>query len=127
MESPLIGFRLNLGTSFASAAHTRDELGISDLTTAKPVQAALASAGTFSIGAAMPLVTQKVTPCRALIPFVAISILLLVLFCGFGTGGAPVMKSALQVMFCSRIFRPFRNLWRFDWLSTAAEELSGHR
>ncbi|HBN78314.1 MAG TPA: hypothetical protein DD473_21385, partial [Planctomycetaceae bacterium] len=41
----------------ALAAHARDELGISDMTTARPVQAALASAGTFAIGASLPLVT----------------------------------------------------------------------
>ena len=52
----------------ALAAHARDELGISDLTTAKPIQAAFASAGTFAIGAAMPLVTALVTPRTALIP-----------------------------------------------------------
>lgn len=86
----------------ALAAHARDELGISDLTTARPVQAAFASAGTFAIGAALPLVTALVTPRTALIPVVIItSILLLALLGGFGAhaGGAPVMKAALRVTF----------------------------
>ncbi len=86
----------------ALAAHARDELGISDLTTARPVQAAFASAGTFAIGAAMPLVTALVTPRTALIPVViATSILFLALLGGFGAhaGGAPVMKAAFRVTF----------------------------
>ncbi len=86
----------------ALAAHARDELGISDLTTARPVQAAFASAGTFAIGAAMPLVTALVTPSTVLIPVViATSILFLALLGGFGAyaGGAPVMKAAIRVTF----------------------------
>ena len=86
----------------ALAAHARDELGISDLTTARPVQAAFASAGTFAIGAAMPLVTVLLTPRVALIPVViATSIVFLALLGGFGAhaGGAPVMKAAFRVTF----------------------------
>ncbi len=89
----------------ALAAHARDELGISDLTTARPVQAAFASAGTFAIGAAMPLVTALVTPRTALIPVViATSILFLALLGGFGAhaGGAPIMKAAFRVTFWER-------------------------
>lgn len=86
----------------ALTAHARDELGISDITTARPVEAAFASAGTFAVGAAMPLLTVFVTPTAALIPVViATSILFLALLGGFGahTGGAPVLKAALRVTF----------------------------
>lgn len=86
----------------ALAAHARDELGISDLTTARPVQAAFASAGTFAVGAAMPLITALVTPRTALIPVVIVtSILFLALLGGFGAyaGGAPVGKAAFRVTF----------------------------
>jgi VIT1/CCC1 family predicted Fe2+/Mn2+ transporter len=86
----------------ALAAHARDELGISDLTTARPVQAAFASAGTFAIGAALPLITVLVTPRTALIPVVIVtSILFLATLGGFGAyiGGAPVMKAACRVTF----------------------------
>ena len=86
----------------ALSAHARDELGISDMTTARPVQAAFASAGTFAVGAAMPLLTVLVTPRVALIPVViATSILFLALLGGFGAyaGGAPVIKAALRVTF----------------------------
>ncbi len=86
----------------ALAAHARDELGISDLSTARPIQAAFASAGTFTIGAVMPLLTVLITPATALIPVViASSILFLALLGGFGAyvGGAPVTKAALRVTF----------------------------
>jgi len=55
----------------ALAAHARDELGISDASTARPVQAAFASAGTFAIGAAMPLAVAAIGPIGAVIPAVA--------------------------------------------------------
>jgi VIT1/CCC1 family predicted Fe2+/Mn2+ transporter len=86
----------------ALTAHARDELGISEMTTAKPVQAAFASAGTFAVGAAMPLLMVLITPRVALIPVViATSILFLSLLGGFGAyaGGAPVIKAALRVTF----------------------------
>ena len=86
----------------ALATHTRDELGISETLSARPVQAALASAGTFAVGAAMPILTVLVTPGAALIPVVVVtSILFLALLGGFGAyaGGAPLMKSALRVTF----------------------------
>ncbi|MGA8691016.1 MAG: VIT1/CCC1 transporter family protein [Methyloceanibacter sp.] len=50
----------------ALAAHARDELGISEITTARPVQAALTSAAAFSVGAAMPLLMVVVSPAGAL-------------------------------------------------------------
>lgn len=86
----------------ALTAHARDELGISEITAARPVQAALASAGTFAVGAAIPLLTVLVAPGAMLIPFViGTSILLLALLGGFGAhvGGAPVVKAALRVTF----------------------------
>ncbi len=86
----------------ALATHARDELGISENLSARPVQAALASVGTFAVGAAMPMLTVLVTPRVALIPVVvATSILFLALLGGFGAyvGGAPLMKSALRVTF----------------------------
>jgi vacuolar iron transporter family protein len=86
----------------ALAAHARDELGISELSTARPIQAALASAGTFAVGAAMPLVTALFTPPAVLIPVVfATSILFLALLGGGGAhaGGAPVTKAAFRVTF----------------------------
>jgi vacuolar iron transporter family protein len=86
----------------ALGAHARDELGISETLSARPVQAALASAGTFAIGAAMPLLTAVMTPQRALIPVVvATSVLFLALLGGFGAyaGGAPWLKAAVRVTF----------------------------
>lgn len=86
----------------ALAAHARDELGISELTAARPVQAAFASAGTFAVGAALPLATVFVVPAVALIPVVvATSIVFLALLGGFGAyaGGAPVLRAALRVTF----------------------------
>ena len=86
----------------ALAAHARDELGISHISSARPVQAALASAGTFAIGAAMPLLTVLVSPPGALIPFVAgTSLVFLAILGGLGArvGGAPVKRAALRVTF----------------------------
>ena len=86
----------------ALTAHARDELGISELTTARPVQAALASAGTFAVGAAIPLLTVVVFPSKALIPsVVCISIILLAVLGGFGAhvGGATIWRAAWRVTF----------------------------
>ena len=86
----------------ALGAHARDELGISDTLSARPIQAAFASAGTFAVGAAMPLLTVLVTPAGALIPVViGTSILFLAVLGGFGAhaGGAPVTKAAVRVTF----------------------------
>ena len=86
----------------ALAAHARDELGISDMSTARPIQAAFASAGTFAIGAALPLVTAALVPQAVLIPFViGTAIVFLALLGGFGAhaGGAPVVQAAIRVTF----------------------------
>jgi VIT1/CCC1 family predicted Fe2+/Mn2+ transporter len=86
----------------ALGAHSRDELGISDTTTARPLQAALASAATFAVGAVMPLGMVLVAPAGSLIPaVVGASILFLALLGGLGAyaGGAPVFKAAVRVTF----------------------------
>ena len=83
-------------------AHSRDELGISAITTARPVQAALTSAATFTIGAALPLSIAIVAPDALIIPIVAIaSIAFLSLLGGVGAraGGAPPLKAVLRVTF----------------------------
>jgi VIT1/CCC1 family predicted Fe2+/Mn2+ transporter len=86
----------------ALGAHARDELGISVNLSARPVQAALASGATFSVGAAMPLLTVLVAPEAVLVPIVfGTSLLFLAglgLLSGF-TGGAPIGKAALRVTF----------------------------
>ena len=84
----------------ALGAHARDELGISAITTARPVQAALASAATFSVGAAAPLVLVMVSPANTLIPVVAAgSLLFLAVLGAVGakTGGAGLLKPTLRV------------------------------
>lgn len=86
----------------ALAAHARDELGISENLTARPVQAALASAATFAVGAAMPLLSVLVTPESRLVPVVSGISLVFLAALGLlaaGAGGAPLMKSALRVTF----------------------------
>jgi vacuolar iron transporter family protein len=86
----------------ALGAHARDELGISEFTTARPVQAALASAATFSVGAAAPLVLVLVSPSNALIPIVAVgSLLFLSLLGAIGAkaGGAGLLKPTIRVTF----------------------------
>lgn len=84
----------------ALSAHARDELGISEITSARPVQAAFASAATFAVGAATPLITVLIAPRAALIPAViGISIAFLALLGAVGAraGGAPVARAAVRV------------------------------
>lgn len=84
----------------ALGAHARDELGISEMLTARPAQAAMASAATFAVGAAMPLVTALVAPELMTATFVAsVSILFLALLGGLAAraGGAPILAGALRV------------------------------
>jgi VIT1/CCC1 family predicted Fe2+/Mn2+ transporter len=86
----------------ALAAHARDELGISSISTARPVQAALASAATFSVGAAAPLVLVLVSPFSVLIPAVAVgSLLFLAILGAVGAraGGAGLLKPTVRVTF----------------------------
>lgn len=86
----------------ALAAHARDELGISEVFTARPIQAALASAGTFSIGASLPLLVVLLLPASALswaVPGSSLLFLALLGSLAAGTGGAPVFKAASRVTF----------------------------
>ena len=78
-------------------AHARDELGISEITAARPVQAALTSAATFSVGAAMPLLMVLIAPTDKLVPIVtAASLAFLALLGGIGAraGGAKLPGAA---------------------------------
>ena len=86
----------------ALAAHARDELGISEVTAARPIQAALTSAATFSVGAAMPLAMVILMPRSLLVAGVSIaSLLFLALLGAVGAraGGAKVMRATLRVTF----------------------------
>jgi VIT1/CCC1 family predicted Fe2+/Mn2+ transporter len=86
----------------ALGAHGRDELGISDALAAKPVQAALASAGTFAVGAALPLLMVLLLPASALMWGLAGSSLVFLALLGLlsaRAGGAPVLASAMRVTF----------------------------
>ncbi|MGZ8312340.1 MAG: VIT1/CCC1 transporter family protein [Allosphingosinicella sp.] len=86
----------------ALAAHARDELGISEATTARPLQAAFASAATFAVGASAPLLVVPLAPPAALVPLVAlVSVLCLALlgYLGALAGGAPAGRSVLRVTF----------------------------
>ncbi len=86
----------------ALAAHARDELGISESTTARPVQAALTSAVTFAVGAAMPLLMAVLVPIGILVPVVSVTSLgfLAVLGAvGARAGGANVLRATVRVAF----------------------------
>ena len=86
----------------ALGAHARDELGISETLTARPVQAAFASAGTFSVGAVLPLLVVLLVPASALMWAVSVSSLLFLALLGSlaaRAGGASVITSALRVTF----------------------------
>ncbi|HVX38567.1 MAG TPA: VIT family protein [Gemmatimonadaceae bacterium] len=86
----------------ALAAHARDELGITEIHAARPVQAALASAATFASGAALPLVVAAVSPLAHLIVLVAAtSLLFLAVLGGLAAqaGGAPTVRGAVRVTF----------------------------
>jgi VIT1/CCC1 family predicted Fe2+/Mn2+ transporter len=84
----------------ALGAHARDELGISEILSARPVQAAFASAGTFSVGAALPLLVVLVVPASALMWAVSVCSLFFLALLGSlaaRAGGAPVFTSAIRV------------------------------
>lgn len=91
-----------LTTKDALGAHTRDELGISETVSAKPLQAALVSALSFVVGAGLPLLTAWLAPFSALTPVVAAtSLLFLVILGGLAayTGGASIVKGIVRVTF----------------------------
>jgi VIT1/CCC1 family predicted Fe2+/Mn2+ transporter len=86
----------------ACAAHARDELGISETFSARPIQAALASAGSFAVGAVMPLLVTALAQSSEVIPLIAgTSLVFLALLGGLAAraGGAGVMVGALRVTF----------------------------
>jgi VIT1/CCC1 family predicted Fe2+/Mn2+ transporter len=86
----------------ALAAHARDELGISEITSARPVQAALTSAATFSAGAATPLALVLFSPSTLTIPVVSVGSLISLAVLGLlgaRTGGAEVLKPIVRVTF----------------------------
>jgi VIT1/CCC1 family predicted Fe2+/Mn2+ transporter len=84
----------------ALGAHAREELGISELSIVRPVQAAVASAAAFSLGASMPLLMVIVSPNRMLAPIVAASSLLFLALLGAvaaKVGGAPMLRGMTRV------------------------------
>ncbi|MBP7675160.1 MAG: VIT family protein [Thermoanaerobaculia bacterium] len=86
----------------ALGAHARDELGMYESTAARPIQAALSSAASFAVGAALPALAAALVPGRLLVPLVAASTL--VLLAGLGglaarIGGAPMWTGAGRVTF----------------------------
>jgi vacuolar iron transporter family protein len=86
----------------ALAAHARDELGISEISVARPIQAALASAASFSVGAAGPLLLTLLSPSNWLLPVVAVgslAVLALLGLIGAKTGGAEVFRPIVRVVF----------------------------
>jgi vacuolar iron transporter family protein len=83
-------------------AHARDELGISEIVSARPIQAAVTSAITFAAGAALPLLAVIVTPLAYAVPVVSVTSLLFLALLGSlaaHTGGAPVLRGAVRVTF----------------------------
>jgi VIT1/CCC1 family predicted Fe2+/Mn2+ transporter len=86
----------------ALGAHARDELGLAEMHRARPIQAALTSAATFSVGAALPLIAAVLLP-LARIPFTvslaALAFLMLLGGVGAAAGGAPVTKGVIRVAF----------------------------
>jgi len=88
--------------SDALAAHARDELGLTEVHTARPLQAAMASAATFTVGAAAPLAVVLFVPLPLLVPAVAvISLICLAVLGALGAraGDAPLGPSLLRVIF----------------------------
>ena len=86
----------------ALSAHARDELGISDSMTARPVQAAFASAGSFVVGAALPLLTVIIVPQSSLVPAVfgmSLASLAALGVLAARTGGSPILKAISRVTF----------------------------
>ena len=86
----------------ALTAHARDELGISEITTARPVQAALTSAAMFTVGAAMPLLMVVLSPANLLVPVVSaasLGFLALLGAMGAKAGGANILRATARVTF----------------------------
>jgi vacuolar iron transporter family protein len=86
----------------ALGAHARDELGISSTVVARPIQAALTSAASFSIGAAMPLLVVFVAPLPVLVRYefaASLGFLALLGAIGAGAGGAGILRATIRVTF----------------------------
>lgn len=86
----------------ALTAHARDELGMSEIVAARPVQAALTSAVTFASGAALPLLVVWIAPRDAIVPAVSaasLGCLALLGAIGARTGGAAVLRATVRVTF----------------------------
>lgn len=86
----------------ALMAHAQDELGISEIMTARPIQAALTSAASFTVGASMPLLMAVISPASVLVLAVSIASLGFLAFLGAigaGAGGANVFRATLRVTF----------------------------
>ena len=86
----------------ALAAHARDELGITEALAARPVQAAMASAATFAIGAALPLVTAVLVPESHIVVVVSATSLVFLASLGAlsaGAGGAAIARGTVRVTF----------------------------
>ena len=91
-----------LMTHDAIGAHGRDELGISEAHSARPVQAALASAASFAVGAALPLAVTALAPAQSLIPWISGTALFFLALLGAvaaRAGGAGVLMGAWRVTF----------------------------
>ena len=86
----------------ALAAHARDELGLSEVHSARPIQASLASASTFAVGAALPLALAWLSPAATLVPLVAGSSLIFLAILGglaARAGGAKIHVGVVRVAF----------------------------
>lgn len=86
----------------ALGAHARDELGMTATSTARPLQAALASAASFTGGAALPLLTALLTPADYVVLVIGGTSLLFLVALGVlaaRTGGAPVLKASIRIAF----------------------------
>jgi VIT1/CCC1 family predicted Fe2+/Mn2+ transporter len=93
---------LQLTAHDALGAHARDELGITEIVTSRPVQAALASACTFAVGAALPLIVTLIAPTTQLIPIVATMSLAFLAALGAlsaKAGGANIWRGTARVAF----------------------------
>ena len=86
----------------ALGAHARDELGLSEVTAARPIQAALSSAAAFAVGATLPVSVAAIAPAASLAGFVTASALLLLVVLGAvaaRVGGASMWRGAIRVAF----------------------------
>ena len=90
----------------ALGAHTRDELGISDMTAARPIQAALASAAAFSAGGVPPVLIALVAPMgleTITVSVASLAFLVVLGAVGAKAGGAGMIKAAVRVTFCGAL------------------------